>query len=53
MEVTGHRLKMVAQYLEAEQRKENSRPRTGDLGASTGASALKAVPQAGKPTWEE
>ncbi|GIL59873.1 hypothetical protein Vafri_14687 [Volvox africanus] len=51
MDVTAQRLKMVADYLESEQRKENSRPRVGPGG--TGGSAIKAVPQAAKPTWED
>ncbi|EFJ42302.1 hypothetical protein VOLCADRAFT_107349 [Volvox carteri f. nagariensis] len=51
MEVTAQRLKVVADYLESEQRKENSRPRGAPSGM--GGSAIKAVPQAAKPTWED
>ncbi|GFR52569.1 hypothetical protein Agub_g15161 [Astrephomene gubernaculifera] len=49
MDVTAHRLKVVADYLEAEQRKENARPRA----VPTGGVNMKGMPQAARPTWED
>ncbi len=45
MDVTLPRLKVVCDYLEKEQKKENAKPRP--------AAAVKGMPQAMRPTWEE
>ncbi|KXZ48752.1 hypothetical protein GPECTOR_25g336 [Gonium pectorale] len=49
MDVTAQRLKMVADYLEGEQRKENAKPRA----AGASGAGLNGVPQAMRPTWED
>ncbi|KAG2444445.1 hypothetical protein HXX76_001198 [Chlamydomonas incerta] len=48
-DVTGQRLKTLSEWLETEQRKENSKPR----GAGTGTGGVKILLQAAKPTWED
>ncbi|KAG2493700.1 hypothetical protein HYH03_008214 [Edaphochlamys debaryana] len=53
MLVTANRLRQVAEYLEAEQRKENARPRAAGAGAGAPGGGFRGLPQASRPTWED